>query len=46
LPQSAQHAIEWNGLDDTGQPVVPGVYFYKLEMPDRTVSRKTIRLAD
>ena len=34
------HNIEWNGLDDNGQPVASGVYFYELRSGDFTAKKK------
>jgi hypothetical protein len=31
LQQAGQHTATWDGSDDAGAPVAPGVYFYRLE---------------
>ena len=32
--------VEWDGRDDSGREVASGVYFYRLETPAGTLSRK------
>ncbi|MCA9727439.1 MAG: T9SS type A sorting domain-containing protein [Candidatus Eisenbacteria bacterium] len=32
------HQLVWSGIDDSDQPVGPGVYFYRFRTPDRTQS--------
>jgi hypothetical protein len=36
------HTIEWNGLDQGGNPVASGVYFYKMHASDVTQTRKLV----
>ena len=36
------YAVEWNGLDEAGQPVSGGVYFYRLEAGDHVQVRKML----
>jgi hypothetical protein len=37
---AGNHKISWNGRDAKGHAVAPGVYVYRLETPERTISRK------
>jgi hypothetical protein len=39
------HALEWDGRDQRGQVVVPGVYFYRLHTPDFDDAGKIVRRA-
>jgi hypothetical protein len=34
------HRIQWNGLDDGGQPAPSGTYFYRLTLEGHTLTRK------
>ena len=34
----------WNGTDDNNQPVSAGIYFYKLKMGEKEISRKMLLL--
>lgn len=34
----------WNGRDDGGRPVASGVYFYRLQSPNLTLTRKMVLL--
>jgi hypothetical protein len=36
------HELSWNGTDDAGQRVGAGVYFYRLEAGNRTLTRKLL----
>jgi endonuclease I len=38
-----QHQIGWDGLDAAGRSVESGIYFYRLQTPERTESRKLLR---
>jgi flagellar hook assembly protein FlgD len=38
------HEATWNGLDDAGQPVSSGVYFYKLTSKGFVKTRKMVLL--
>ncbi len=38
------HDVEWDGLDDAGNPVASGVYFYRLEAGSYASSRKMMLL--
>lgn len=43
--QSAgEKSVAWDGRDETGQPAASGVYFYRLEAPDYTRTRKMVLL--
>ena len=37
---AGEHKVSWDGRDSEGHRVAPGVYLYRLETPERTVSRK------
>lgn len=39
---AGEHTIEWNGRDDAGQPVTSGVYFYRLDTPGYSQTRKMV----
>jgi len=43
LPAGGREIV-WNGSDDNGKSVSSGVYFYRLETPRATVSRKMVLL--
>ena len=36
------HHVHWDGHNDLGNAVVSGVYWYRLETGDRTLSRKLV----
>jgi len=36
--------VTWNGTDDNSNPVTSGIYFYKLETENQTVTSKMIML--
>ncbi len=35
--------VTWNGMDDAGQEVAPGVYFLRLQGPDGSGSRRVVK---
>ena len=37
---SGDQRVDWNGVDAAGNPVASGIYYYKLEAGDVTMSRK------
>lgn len=41
LPAGAQ-ALEWSGADEAGTPLPAGVYFYRLETPERIDTRRML----
>jgi hypothetical protein len=44
VKQPGQHAVHWDGYNDSGKPVTSGVYFYKMEAGDFTATRKLLVL--
>ncbi len=40
---AGQHTVQWNGLDDLGNPVASGIYLYRLKL-DRKVDLKKMIL--
>jgi flagellar hook assembly protein FlgD len=38
------HTVTWDGADDGGLKTGAGVYFYRLEAPDRKLTKKLVRL--
>ena len=42
--QAGQHVVTWDGMDNTGQPVSGGIYFYKLQAGDFIQTRKMVLL--
>ncbi len=41
---AGSHSVDWLGLDETGQPVSPGAYFYRLSTPNLRQTRKMVLL--
>jgi len=39
---SGAHTVVWDGRNESGMKVSPGVYFYKLETEDFTATKKLI----
>ncbi len=39
---AGRHTLNWNGLNDAGQPVGSGIYFYRLETSGKELTRKMI----
>jgi hypothetical protein len=37
---AGEHRASWDGKDTHGNAVAPGIYLYRLETPERTISRK------
>jgi hypothetical protein len=44
LAARANHQVVWNGLDDSGNRVSSGVFFYRLDAPSFTSTRKMVVL--
>ncbi|UCH84984.1 MAG: T9SS type A sorting domain-containing protein [Candidatus Latescibacterota bacterium] len=43
-PDQAGFSSRWNGMNDQGQPVSSGVYFYRLTAGNRTLTKKMVLL--
>ncbi len=41
---AGSYGFSWDGMDEMSQPVAGGVYFLKLQAPDRQETRRLIRL--
>jgi len=41
---AGNHSVEWNGRDDNGENVSSGIYFYRLETSEITLSKKMVLL--
>lgn len=41
-----QHELTWNGIDQYGQPVASGVYFYQIKTIDRIETRSMVLLRE
>ncbi len=41
---AGSYSVEWNGADQSGQPVATGIYFYKMEAGDYVGSKKMLLL--
>jgi len=44
LVSAGRHGLIWNGLDESGHPVAPGLYLARMHGPDFDASRRVIRL--
>jgi hypothetical protein len=44
--EAGRHVATWDGRDDTGAVVAPGVYFVRLEAAGVTAVRRIVRLGD
>ncbi|MCD4829150.1 MAG: T9SS type A sorting domain-containing protein [Candidatus Cloacimonetes bacterium] len=42
--KAGEHAIVWDGRNDSGAPTASGVYFYRLTAGDKTAIRKAVLL--
>jgi hypothetical protein len=41
---AGSHALAWNGANDRGDPVAPGVYLVRVEAGDEVMTRRVVRL--
>ncbi len=44
LMQSGQHLVFWDGLNDSGEKVSSGLYFYKISSTQKSITKKMILL--
>jgi hypothetical protein len=42
--EPGEHHVNWNGKDAYGADASPGIYFYRLTTPERTMQNKMVRL--
>jgi hypothetical protein len=42
--QPAFYYLTWDGRDDHGRRVAPGIYFWRLESEGKTLTRKAIKI--
>jgi flagellar hook assembly protein FlgD len=42
--QAGEHDVVWNGRDDSGERVAPGVYLYRFSTDDAVETRKLVLL--
>lgn len=40
--EAGKHQVTWNGKDESGNSTASGIYFYRLETPAGTLSRKMV----
>jgi hypothetical protein len=38
------YSLSWDGRDNSGRSVAPGIYFWRLETDDAVLTRKTVKL--
>ena len=41
---AGKYTVQWNGLNETGSAINPGIYFYRLQTEDYTQARKLLML--
>jgi hypothetical protein len=44
VQQAGHHYVSWNGLNERGNEVAPGVYFYQMRVGAKIMSKKTVLL--
>jgi flagellar hook assembly protein FlgD len=44
LTEAGVHEIAWDGTNNAGRRVAPGVYFYQLKVGERELTRKLVVL--
>ncbi|MEM6782748.1 MAG: FlgD immunoglobulin-like domain containing protein [Bacteroidota bacterium] len=42
LQAAGRHAVEWDGRDGQGRPVVSGVYFYRMQHGTSVTTRRMV----
>ncbi len=42
--EPGSHTFTWDGKDSTGRVVSPGIYFYRMTTPDKTLQKKMVVL--
>ncbi len=40
--KAGQHKMIWDGADQNGRPVSSGLYFYRLQVGDKQLTRKML----
>ncbi len=44
LNKTGAHSINWNGTDNQSHSMANGIYYYRLQTPDKTITRKMVML--
>ncbi len=43
--EAGRHELKWDGTDDEGRSLAPGIYLYRLKTPNYTATRKILPLS-
>jgi len=41
---AGRHSVSWSGLNDSGHPLNPGIYYYRLQTEEYSQARKLLKL--
>jgi hypothetical protein len=45
IKSPGEYTVNWDGLNDRGTPVASGVYFYRLQVPGQSLTRKLVLIS-